>query len=155
MRLRLDTVIKPHPEGAGVALLRYKYGALVPAWCVAHAAPMVGAVVRRPINSPTTRLSSHDLELQLHSRTDSANTLIGSTGADSFVALDGNDNILAAQSNDIVDLGDGQDTVSFNEAADGASVSGGGGNDSLGLPLLSILPPLPADKAMTPLVLQR
>ena len=65
--------------------------------------------------------------------TDSANTLIGSTGADSFVALDGDDNVLAAQSNDIVDLGDGQDSVSFNEDADGATVYGRGGNDSLGI----------------------
>ena len=44
---------------------------------------------------------------------------------------DGNDNVIAAQSNDIVDLGDGQDTVSFNEDADGASIYGRGGNDSL------------------------
>ena len=65
--------------------------------------------------------------------TDSANTLIGSTGADSFVALDGDDNVLAAQSNDIVDLGDGQDSVSFNEDADGATIYGRGGNDSLGI----------------------
>ena len=67
MRLLSGYSDQTAPEGAWVAWLRYKYGALVPDWCVARR-PMVGAVVRRPINSPTTRLSSHDLELQLHSR---------------------------------------------------------------------------------------
>ena len=37
--------------------------------------------------------------------TDSANTLIGSTGSDSFSALWGNDNVLGAQAGDIIDLG--------------------------------------------------
>ena len=63
----------------------------------------------------------------------SEHPLIGSTGADSFKALDGDDNVLAAQSNDIVDIGDGQDSVSFNEDADGATIYGRGGNDSLGI----------------------
>ena len=44
--------------------------------------------------------------------TDSANTLIGSTGAD-FSASTGEDLVLGAQANDVVDLGSGNDSVSF------------------------------------------
>ena len=51
--------------------------------------------------------------------TDSANTLIGSTGSDSFSALKGDDNVLGAQAGDIVDLGAGNDSVNFSADADG------------------------------------
>ena len=65
--------------------------------------------------------------------TDTANTLIGGTGSDSFSALSGEDNVLGAQSDDIVDLGAGNDSVNFSADLVGGSVFGQGGNDSLGI----------------------
>ena len=64
--------------------------------------------------------------------TDSANTLIGSTGAD-FWSLEGDDIVLGAGADDIVDLGDGTDSVNFSSDADGASVYGRAGNDFFGI----------------------
>ena len=69
--------------------MRYKYAAT----ChrrVAHAAPMVGAVVRRSTHPPT-QFRFHDLELQQHYRHLPADTLFGSTSADSIDALGGDD----------------------------------------------------------------
>ena len=65
--------------------------------------------------------------------TDSANTLIGSTGSDSFSALKGEDNVLGGGAGDIVDLGAGNDSVNFSTDMDGSVVYGKGGNDSLGI----------------------
>ena len=65
--------------------------------------------------------------------TDSANTLIGSTGSDSFSALSGDDIVLGGGTSDIVDLGAGNDSVNFTTDLDGAVVYGKGGNDSLGI----------------------
>ena len=65
--------------------------------------------------------------------TDTANTLIGSTGSDSFSALSGDDTVLGAGAADIVDLGAGNDSLNFTADAVGAKVYGKGVNDSLGL----------------------
>ena len=61
--------------------------------------------------------------------------------ADSFSALSGDDTVLGAQGNDIVDLGSGNDSLNFNVDADGATVYGKGGNDSLGITVSFNTPP--------------
>ena len=74
--------------------------------------------------------------------TDSANTLIGSTGSDSFSALAGNDTVLGASGADIADLGAGNDSIVFSSDADGAVVYGKGDNDELVITTSPSTPPL-------------
>ena len=65
--------------------------------------------------------------------TSSADTLFGSTSADSIDALGGDDIVYNGGSeSDIVALGSGNDSINFSADADGAKVYGQGGNDSLG-----------------------
>ena len=82
--------------------------------------------------------------------TDSANTLIGSTGSDSFSALSGEDNVLGAQAGDIVDLGAGNDSVNFSTDLSGGVVYGKGGNDSLGITVSVNTATLSGGAEMTP-----
>ena len=112
-------------------LMRYKYAAT----ChrrVAHAAPLVGAVVRRSTHPPT-QYRFHDLELQPNYRHLVCRHSFGSTSADSIDALGGDDLVTNGGSeSDIVALGTGNDSVNFSADADGVEVYGQGGNDSLG-----------------------
>ncbi|NDC15643.1 MAG: hypothetical protein EBZ76_10880, partial [Synechococcaceae bacterium WB9_2_170] len=116
---------------AALALL-YKGSAL---WLSprAHAAPMVGAVVRSSLQSPTTDQVSMSSSYNTILGTDTANTLLGSSGADSIVALAGDDSVILGTSvnGDIVNLGDGNDQIQFIIDGTSTSVAGGNGNDSL------------------------
>ena len=63
----------------------------------------------------------------------SADTLFGSTDADSIDALGGDDIVYRGGSkSDIVALGSGNDSINFSTDADGVEIYGQAGNDSLG-----------------------
>ena len=93
--------------------------------------PHGGCGCEEIISSPTKTSSSMTSSYNNITGTDSANTLIGSTGSDSFSALKGEDNVLGGGAGDIVDLGAGNDSVNFSTDMDGSVVYGKGGNDSL------------------------